>query len=99
MNACFSMTFAWLNVNDRVKLVPCFAGSPKSPDANLSFIEIESRLREKIRVNAAELRQVSNLQCLRRISPKEGDLQGIISSVSLRVQLVIKFVLFIIKTL
>ncbi|XP_020616607.1 EF-hand calcium-binding domain-containing protein 6-like [Orbicella faveolata] len=32
-------------------------GSPKSPDANLSFIEIESRLREKIRVNAAELRQ------------------------------------------
>lgn len=33
-------------------------GSPKSPDANLSFIEIESRLREKIRVNAAELRQV-----------------------------------------
>ena len=33
-------------------------GSPKSPDGNLSFIEIESRLREKIRVNAAELRQV-----------------------------------------
>ncbi|PFX18293.1 EF-hand calcium-binding domain-containing protein 6 [Stylophora pistillata] len=32
-------------------------GSPKSPDANLSFIEVESRLREKIRVNAAELRQ------------------------------------------
>lgn len=32
-------------------------GSPKSPDANLSFIEIESRLREKIRVNADELRQ------------------------------------------
>ena len=61
MNACFSMTFELLNVNDRVKLVPCFAGSPKSPDANLSFIEVESRLREKIRVNAAELHQVSNL--------------------------------------
>lgn len=61
MNACFSTAFALLNVNDRVKLVPCFAGSPKSPDANLSFIEIESRLREKIRVNAAELRQVSDL--------------------------------------
>ena len=55
------MTFALMNVNDRVKLVPCFAGSPKTPDANLSFIEIESRLREKIRVNAADLRQVSNL--------------------------------------
>ena len=57
MNACFS-TFALLNDNDRFKLVPCFLGLPKSPDANLSFIEIESRLREKIRVNAAELRQV-----------------------------------------
>lgn len=32
-------------------------GTPRSADANLSFIEIESRLREKLRVNAAELRQ------------------------------------------
>lgn len=32
-------------------------GSSKSPDVNLTFIEIESRLREKIRVNADELRQ------------------------------------------
>jgi len=32
-------------------------GSPRSPDPKLSFIEIESRMREKIRVNSAELRQ------------------------------------------
>jgi len=51
-------TFALLYDNNRVILIPCFPGSPNSPDANLSFIEIESRLREKIRVNAAELRQV-----------------------------------------
>lgn len=38
--------------------IPCFVGSPQSPDENLSFIEIESRLREKIRFNAAEIRQV-----------------------------------------
>lgn len=32
-------------------------GSPRSADPKLSFIEIESRMREKIRVNSAELRQ------------------------------------------
>ena len=54
MSALFTSTLALLNV----------AGSPKSPDANLSFIEIESRLREKIRVNAAELRQVRYFQLI-----------------------------------
>lgn len=38
--------------------IPCFLGSPRSADPKLSFIEIESRMREKIRVNSAELRQV-----------------------------------------
>lgn len=38
--------------------IPCLLGSPRSPDPKLSFIEIESRMREKIRVNSAELRQV-----------------------------------------
>jgi len=61
MAVSLSSTFAILHDNNRLILVPCFVGSPKSPDANLSFIEIESRLREKIRVNAAELRQVTFL--------------------------------------
>lgn len=61
MDVYLTKTFALVNDrdNDRLILVPCFVGSPKSPDPNLSFIEIESRLREKIRVNAGELRQVS----------------------------------------
>lgn len=59
MDASLTMTFALVNDNDRLIFVPCFVASPKSPDPNLSFIEIESRLREKIRVNAGELRQVS----------------------------------------
>ena len=59
MAVYLSVTFALLKDNGRLIVVPCFVGSPKSPDPNLSFIEIESRLREKIRVNGGELRQVS----------------------------------------
>ena len=59
MAVSFTSTYALLHDNNRLILVPCFVGSPKSPDVNLTFIEIESRLREKIRVNADELRQVN----------------------------------------
>ena len=59
MAVSFTSTFELLHYNNRLILVPCFVGSPKSPDVNLTFIEIESRLREKIRVNADELRQVN----------------------------------------
>ena len=59
MAVSFTSTYALLHDNNRLILVPCFVGSRKSPDVNLTFIEIESRLREKIRVNADELRQVN----------------------------------------
>ena len=59
MAVSFTSTYVLLHDNNRLILVPCFVGSPKSPDVNLTFIEIESRLREKIRVNADELRQVN----------------------------------------
>ena len=59
MAVSFTSTYALLHDNKRLILVPCFVGSSKSPDVNLTFIEIESRLREKIRVNADELRQVN----------------------------------------
>lgn len=58
MSIHLAPALALLHEDTHKFVIPCFLGSPRSPDPKLSFIEIESRMREKIRVNSAELRQV-----------------------------------------